>query len=201
MRPCSPPKFFCIRFFAEISPPRRRVTFSAMRKSPKNRRGTAQDEHSVLIFALPPAPHYGGTHICKSKQNFRRAKSGVLGCGSFRATGPWVCGKLELVRFRFCACRFRTNVPRLFSAVGAHSVRPRAGLGPAPTQRQTRFPILRRGRCPHPPAAGSDPPVGAAISRPKRPDGDIGPYKRANTFSGTPQEQPHAPARPRRSVM
>ena len=65
--------------------------------------------------------------------HFRRAKSGVLGCGSFRATGPWVCGKLELVRFRFCACRFRTNVPRLFSAVGAHSVRPRAGLGPAPT--------------------------------------------------------------------
>ena len=129
--------------------------------------------------------------------HFRRAKSGVLGCGSFRATGPWVCGKLELVRFRFCACRFRTNVPRLFSAVGAHSVRPRAGLGPAPTQRQTRFPILRRGRCPHPPAAGSDPPVGAAISRPKRPDGDIGPYKRANTFSGTPQGRPHAAARPR----
>ena len=79
--------------------------------------------------------------------------------------------------------------------------RPRADLGPAPTQRQTRFPILRRGRCPHPPAAGSDPPVGAAISCPKRPDGDIGPYKRANTFSGTPQEQPHAAARPRRSVM
>ena len=129
--------------------------------------------------------------------HFRRAKSGVLGCGSFRATGPWVCGKLELVRFRFCACRFRTNVPRLFSAVGAHSVRPRAGLGPAPTQRQTRFPILRRGGCPHPPAAGSDPPAGAAISRPKRPDGDIGPYKRANTFSGTPQGRPHAAARPR----
>ena len=129
--------------------------------------------------------------------HFRRAKSGVLGCGSFRATGPWVCGKLELVRFRFCACRFRTNVPRLFSAVGAHSVCPRAGLGPAPTQRQTRFPILRRGRCPHPPAAGSDSPVGAAISRPKRPDGDIGPYKRANTFSDTPQGRPHAAARPR----
>ena len=29
---------------------------------------------------------------------------------------------------------------------------PRAGLGPAPTQRQTRFPIRRRGGCPHPPA-------------------------------------------------
>ena len=151
-------------------------------------------------YSPPLDPIYGGYPL-KWAGHFRRAKSGVLGCGSFRATGPWVCGKLELVRFRFCACRFRTNVPRLFSAVGAHSVRPRAGLGPAPTQRQTRFPILRRGRCPHPPAAGSDPPVGAAISRPKRPDGDIGPYKRANTFSDTPQEQPHAPARPRRSVM
>ena len=105
--------------------------------------------------------------------HFRHAKSGVLGCGSFRATGPWVCGKLELVRFRFCACRFRTNVPRLFSAVGAHSVRPRAGLGPAPTQRQTRFPILRRGGCPHPPAAGSDPPVGAAPCG--RPRAGLGP--------------------------
>ena len=105
--------------------------------------------------------------------HFRRAKSGVLGCGSFRATGPWVCGKLELVRFRFCACRFRTNVPRLFSAVGAHIVRPRAGLGPAPTQRQTRFPILRRGGCPHPPAAGSDPPVGAAPCG--RPRAGLGP--------------------------
>ena len=28
----------------------------------------------------------------------------------------------------------------------------RAGLGPAPTQRQTRLRILRRGGCPHPPA-------------------------------------------------
>src|SRR5699024_9815640 len=31
----------------------RRVTFWTARKSPKNRRGTAQDEHEVLIFALP----------------------------------------------------------------------------------------------------------------------------------------------------
>ena len=31
----------------------RRVTFPAMGKSPKDRRGTAQDEHFVLIFAFP----------------------------------------------------------------------------------------------------------------------------------------------------
>ena len=38
----------------------------------------------------------------------------------------------------FTACFF-------FFSVGAHSVRPRAGLGPAPTKRQTRFRIRRRG--------------------------------------------------------
>ena len=48
--------------------------------------------------------------------------------GSFRPTGAWLCGKLQLLRFRFCACRFRTNVPGPFFAVGAHTARPRAGL-------------------------------------------------------------------------
>ena len=54
----------------------RRVSFPAMGKKPKDRRGTAQDGHSVSIFALPipsglrpspldkgsrpPVPHYGG---------------------------------------------------------------------------------------------------------------------------------------------
>ena len=38
----------------------RRVTFPAMGKSPKDRRGTAQDERSALIFAFPPVPLYGG---------------------------------------------------------------------------------------------------------------------------------------------
>ena len=36
-------------------------------------------------------------------------------------------------------------------AIGAHSVRPRAGLGPAPTRRMGPFLYLRRGGCPHPP--------------------------------------------------
>ena len=122
----------------------RRGTFPAMGKYPKDRRGTPQRRTSFANDGFPPVPHYGG-HPLGWAEHFRRAKSGVLGCGSFRATGPWVCGKLELVRFRFCACRFRTNVPRLFSAVGAHSVRPRAGLGPAPTGRPERSPVFRRG--------------------------------------------------------
>ena len=32
-----------------------------MGKKPKDRRGTAQDEHFVLIFAFPPVPRYGGS--------------------------------------------------------------------------------------------------------------------------------------------
>ena len=56
------------RFVGRDDPARRfagfrpagRVTFSTMRKSPKNRRGTAPDEHVVLIVALPPDPHLRG---------------------------------------------------------------------------------------------------------------------------------------------
>ena len=39
----------------------------------EDRRGTAQDERSALIFALPPVPHYGGYPFRWAK-NFRRAK-------------------------------------------------------------------------------------------------------------------------------
>ena len=38
----------------------RRVSFPAMGKKPKDRRGTAQDGHFVSIFALPPDPYYEG---------------------------------------------------------------------------------------------------------------------------------------------
>ena len=45
-----------------------------MGKYPKDRRGTAQDGHSVSIFALPPVPHYGGYPLGQA-EHFRRAKS------------------------------------------------------------------------------------------------------------------------------
>ena len=61
----------------------RRVSFPAMGKKPKDRRGTAQDGHFVSIFALPPVPHYGGYPL-EQAESFRRAKSGVLGCHSVR---------------------------------------------------------------------------------------------------------------------
>ncbi len=73
-----------------ISPLWRRVTFSAMRKSPKNRRGTAQDGHSVSIFALPPVPHYGG-RIPASPSKISGAQNLNDALNSRRATGPWVC--------------------------------------------------------------------------------------------------------------
>ena len=42
-------------------------------KGTKRRWGTAQDERSALIFALPPDPHYGG-YLLGQAENFRRAK-------------------------------------------------------------------------------------------------------------------------------
>ena len=64
----------------------------------------------MLIFALPPVPHYGGTYICKSKQNFRRAKSEWH---SKFPPGHWALGlqKLGHVRFPRRAWVFRTNAP------------------------------------------------------------------------------------------
>ena len=38
-------------------------------------RGSAQDGHSVSIFAHPLEPPLRGTRTCRGKQNFRRAKS------------------------------------------------------------------------------------------------------------------------------
>ena len=74
----------------------RRVSFPAMGKKPKDRRGTAQDGHCVSIFAFSPDPRYGGYPL-KWAEHFRRAKSGVLGCGSVRPhwgperEGNWSC--------------------------------------------------------------------------------------------------------------
>ena len=45
--------------------------------------GTGSDEHFVLIVAFPRTP-LRGTRTCHVLQCFRRAKSGVLGCGSAR---------------------------------------------------------------------------------------------------------------------
>ena len=119
---------------------RRRGTFPAMGKYPKDRRGTAQNGHFVSIFALPPDPHYGGrvlVRFCKisGAQN--------LSGWCLSLPGHWALGlhKFPLVRFHNCAWIYRANAPGVEYAVGAAPCgRPRAGLGPAPT-RKTHPPL------------------------------------------------------------
>ena len=110
--------------------------------------------HLPLIGGVGPGPHYGG-RIPASPSKISGAQNLSDALNSRRATGPWVCGKLELVRFRFCACRFRTNVPGLFSAVGAHSVRPQAAEVVGPYGKTGEFPVFRRGGPMWPPAGRS----------------------------------------------
>ena len=50
----------------------------------KRRRGWTQDGHCVPIFVHTPGPRNGGRPPVWSKQNFRRAKSGVLACNLTR---------------------------------------------------------------------------------------------------------------------
>ena len=96
----------------------RRVSFPAMGKKPKDRRGTAQDERSALIFALPPVPHYGGrvpARLCKisGAQNLS---------GDLRfLPGHWALAspKFQSVRFLFRAWLYRANAPSAHTAVGA----------------------------------------------------------------------------------
>ena len=97
-----------------------------MGKYPKDRRGTAQDERSALIFAHPtpsgpsghlpltggvgPGPHYGGTPSWEVVYHFRRANSEWP---SKFPPGHWALGlqKLGLVQFRSCAWRCPANIP------------------------------------------------------------------------------------------
>ena len=106
-----------------------------MGKKPKDRRGTAQDERSALIFALPPVPHYGGYPLSQAKY-FRRAKSEwSLAIPS----GP--TGALGLQKFRVYA------IPRLRLALPSQRYRCRIRRRGDPCGRPQAFP-LQGGRCP-----------------------------------------------------
>ena len=101
-----------------ISPLRRRATFSAMRKSPKNRRGTAQDERFALIFAFPPDPRYGGALliVCAALPA-RKTRS----AWSKFPPPHWGLSLLNLEGFAVQDPRlgFRTNAPGPVFVVGA----------------------------------------------------------------------------------
>ena len=81
--------------------PAGRVSFPAMGKKPKDRRGrlTSPSETSSLRFqfVLPQSPVYG-RYPYTFPQNFRRAKYGS-GYDSSRATGPWCGAKFWPVPF------------------------------------------------------------------------------------------------------
>ena len=100
-----------------ISPLRRRVTFPAMGKSPKDRRGTPQRRTPFANDGLPPVPHYGGYPLGWT-ESFRRTKFEWV---SKSPPGHWALGlqKFTPLRFIFCAWLCRANAPGLFSAVGA----------------------------------------------------------------------------------
>ena len=80
----------------------RRVSFPAMGKKPKDRRGRLRMGTNVPIFALPPVPRYGGRPPEKFSKVFGAQN---LSDGSEFPPGHWALGvqKLPLVRFNFCA--------------------------------------------------------------------------------------------------
>ena len=133
-----------------VSPPRRRVSFPAMGKKPKDRRGrlTSPSETSSLRlqFVLPQSPVYG-RYPYTFPQNFRRAKYGS-GYDFSRATGPWCGAKFWPVPF-YRRAWFRPAV-----AEGAGSgvrrtrpfQKPAGGASPSPTGWQGKRPSAGNGR-------------------------------------------------------
>ena len=133
---------------------RRRVSFPAMGKKPKDRRGTAQDERFALIFALPPVPHLQGPPMRRCSTN---AKARVAQLNGFSP----ITAPAELsVAFGDCFYRWKA---RLLGGWGSSSAQ---GIGgrvraPAPTQMQ-ELSLLFVGAGPRP-ARGR--PHGAAPTK------------------------------------
>ena len=128
----------------------RRGTFPAMGKHPKDRRGTPQRRTSFANDGLPPVPHYGG-RVPESRQKISGAQN-LSGFPRF-LPGRWalVFLKLQLVRFRICACHLQTNAPGAEYIVGA-------GPSPAPPRKiptaPTPYPV--GGTCPPAPPGAEE---------------------------------------------
>ena len=117
----------------------RRTHFVGLRREvrerlPKTPPGTAQGGHSVPTFAFPRTPVTGVTPW--SRQNPSGAQNLSECLNSRRATGPWVCGKLRLMRFHNRAWVCRANMPG-----STHGI-------------------------PHPPPSGAPSPKGEGFGRP-----------------------------------
>ncbi len=168
-----------------------------MGKKPKDRRGTAQDECSALIFALPipsglrpspldkgsrpPVPHYGGrvpARLCKisGAQNLS---------GDLRfLPGHWALAspKFQSVRFLFRAWLYRANAP------SAHTAPQPSPLGEGAERSEADE--VRRGGTPGPPA-------GRPVSAPYEKEGTAFSFA---VGAGVLTRPPRAQIHPRKTV-
>ena len=107
-----------------------RVTLPAAAKSPKRRRGRLQRSTvPVLLVAFPRAPVYGDYPL-RQVENFRRAKSGVLGCIPSGPTGGLSRKKIGTGAILFLRLPLLNQRPGAVPAVGA-----------APCGRPQAFPL------------------------------------------------------------
>jgi len=135
-------------FLRGISPPAGGEFLCPRRQRNQNAAGDGSDEHFVLIVAFPRTPFTGVTPWGGQNPSGARNQE-CLGAVPSGPTGGLCFEKIEAAAVPRLRLGFRTNAPGPFSAVGAHSVRPRAGLGPAPANRRerlsTRPPDFRQG--------------------------------------------------------
>ena len=168
-------------FLRGISPPAGGEFLCPRRQRNQNAAGDGFDEHFVLIVAFPRTPFTGVTPWGGQNPSGARNQE-CLGAVPSGPTGGLCFEKIEAAAVPRLRLGFRTNAPGPFSTVGAHSVRPWAGLGPAPANRRERFstrpPDFRQG---FRKAAGAGPSgrpgwirnqasvpfAGAAVSRPQ----------------------------------
>ena len=134
-----------------ISPLRRRVSFPAMGKKPKDRWGTAQDGHFVSIFAFPPDPHLREPPMRRAAY-WRKGAGGladrfslVFRCrllGSHRNPGtPLFDSTFVAVGLNFGSeIRRALERPPIFVGAGSKPARLASPGGPLPLSRG-RFPL------------------------------------------------------------
>ena len=122
-----------------------RVSFPAIGKKPKDRRGRLTSPSGTsslrLQFVLPRAPVYGG-YPYALPQKFRRAKYGS-GYDSFRATGPWCRAKFWPAPF-YNRAWFRPVVEEGAGRVDADPSTMAAAGGPQRKAQRSGFALERR---------------------------------------------------------
>ena len=125
-------------FLRGISPPAGGEFLCPRRQRNQNAAGDGFDEHFVLIAAFPRTPFTGVTPWGGQNPSGARNQE-CLGAVPSGPTGGLCFEKIEAAAVPRLRLGFRTNAPGPFFTVGAHSVRPWAGLGPAPANRRERL--------------------------------------------------------------